>query len=134
MASPTSKAKQWLEKCGYVVGITEHWNHFAKIRQDLFGFCDLIAIREGCPILFVQVTSYSNISARVKKITEGGDDKLTEIRLKAAGILRRHRHARVEVWGFHTGRIPVDRVNLRIVRITNTTTTSKSWNTRRELL
>jgi len=52
---------------GYLCWITEHWNAFAHIRQDLWGFCDVLCIREN-EIVAVQCTSYSNISARVKKI------------------------------------------------------------------
>ena len=51
------------------MAIVERWNPFAKIRQDLFGFVDLLAIRQG-ETLAVQTTSGSNVSARVKKITE----------------------------------------------------------------
>lgn len=41
---------------------------FAKIRQDLFGFIDIVAIKEGEAGVFgIQATSDSNISARVHK-------------------------------------------------------------------
>lgn len=65
--SPYSKAKQALEKQGYTVGKCEHWNAFAKIRVDLFGCIDLICLRAGSPLIAVQVTSKSNVSARMKK-------------------------------------------------------------------
>ena len=52
---------------GYLVAITEHWNPFARIRQDMFGFCDIMAIRDK-EILFVQTTSATNANARIKKI------------------------------------------------------------------
>jgi hypothetical protein len=51
------------------VAIVEHWNPFARIRQDLFGVLDLLAVRDGVT-LGVQTTSGSNVSARVKKIAE----------------------------------------------------------------
>jgi len=66
---------------GYFCWITEHWNHFAKIRQDLWGFCDILCI-QGKDIVAVQTTSYSNVSARVKKITE--HENVTAVR--KAGI------------------------------------------------
>ena len=68
--SPTQKTLARLRKENYdLVAITEHWNSFARIRQDLFGIIDILAIHKGDTIA-IQVTSYSNISARVKKITE----------------------------------------------------------------
>lgn len=51
----------------YLCAVVEHWNGFAKIRQDLYGFIDVLCIKDGETIA-VQTTSYSNISARVKKI------------------------------------------------------------------
>jgi carbonic anhydrase len=67
--SPLQRSKKMLESDGWLVAITEHWNHFARVRQDLFGFVDLLALR-GKETLAVQVTSASNIMARVHKITE----------------------------------------------------------------
>jgi hypothetical protein len=49
--------------------VTEHYNFFSKTRHDLFGIIDILAINKGDTIA-IQVTSYSNISARVKKISE----------------------------------------------------------------
>ncbi len=69
MSSPTQRSKAMLEKEGYMVAIVERWNQYAKIRQDLWGFVDLLAIRHG-ETLAVQTTSYSNMSARCKKIAE----------------------------------------------------------------
>lgn len=69
MSSPTQLSKAHLEAQGYLVAITEKWNQFARIRQDLFGFVDLIGIKDG-ETLAVQTTSGSNVSARVKKIAD----------------------------------------------------------------
>lgn len=63
-----------------MVAVTERWNPFAKIRQDLFGIIDIVAIGENKTI-GVQTTSYSNMSARVKKIQQSESYPL----LKAAG-------------------------------------------------
>lgn len=51
------------------MAVVEHWNPFAKIRQDLFGMCDLLAIGNGETVC-VQTTSGSNVAARVRKLTE----------------------------------------------------------------
>ncbi len=67
--TPTQAVKKFLIEQGYEVGIVEHWNAFAKIRQDLFHFVDLIAVHPiSGKILYAQVTSASNMAARVAKI------------------------------------------------------------------
>lgn len=65
--SPTQRSLKLMRDDGYLCAITEHWNHFAKIRQDLFGFIDILAI-SSWEIVGIQTTSYSNMSARAKKI------------------------------------------------------------------
>jgi hypothetical protein len=68
--SPTQRTlKRLREKEEYpLVTIVERWNAFAKIRQDLFGIIDILAIDTKGNTVGLQVTSYSNISARVKKM------------------------------------------------------------------
>lgn len=65
--SPTQRSLKHLRNLGYTVAITEKWNPHARIRQDMFGFVDLLAIREG-ETLAVQTTSASNISSRRSKV------------------------------------------------------------------
>jgi len=46
MASiPLQRSKAWLENLGWHVWITETWNTWAHVRQDLYGLHDLVAIR-----------------------------------------------------------------------------------------
>ena len=62
--------KAALEVLGYHVAKVEHWNAFARIRQDMFGWVDFVAVRSFITDerpLFLQVTSRANISARIKK-------------------------------------------------------------------
>ncbi len=66
MSSPTQRSLALIRKCGMTVAIVEHWNSFARIRQDLFGFIDLLAIAPQ--MMAFQTTSGSNVSARIKKI------------------------------------------------------------------
>lgn len=68
MKSPTQRSLEWLRKQGYTCAIVEKWNMHAKIRQDLFGIGDVLAIKRD-ETLLVQSTS-SGVSERVKKITE----------------------------------------------------------------
>lgn len=52
--------------------ITERWipgggSKFG-VRKDLWGFVDMLAMKAGHPIIGVQATSGSNVSARIHKI------------------------------------------------------------------
>lgn len=67
--SPTQLSLKLMKERGYKCEITEKWNPFARIRQDLFGFIDVLCLGDG-EVVGVQTTSYSNMSARVKKIRE----------------------------------------------------------------
>jgi hypothetical protein len=64
--SPTQRTLKHLRDRGYVAGVTEKWNPHAKIRQDLFGFIDVIYL--GTEIAAVQTTSGANHAARRTKI------------------------------------------------------------------
>jgi hypothetical protein len=66
-SSPTQRSLKIMRERGFVCEITERWNPFAKIRQDLFNFVDILCVKDGITVA-VQTTSYSNISARIKKI------------------------------------------------------------------
>jgi hypothetical protein len=65
--SPTQRSLKMMRDQGYLCEVTERWNQWAKIRQDLFNFVDILCIKDGKTVA-VQTTSYSNISARIKKI------------------------------------------------------------------
>ena len=67
--TPTQRTLKKLRDEGYTAAVVEKWNPHARIRQDLFGVVDVIGIREG-ETLAVQATSGSNVSSRVKKITD----------------------------------------------------------------
>jgi hypothetical protein len=47
--------------------VVERWLAAVKRRKDFLGCVDVIACRRGEPVLGVQATSASNVSARVKK-------------------------------------------------------------------
>jgi hypothetical protein len=66
--SPTQRTLAYLREEGYTCAIVERWNPFAKIRQDLFGFIDILAIKKD-ETLAVQCTS-TGVAARMKKIQE----------------------------------------------------------------
>jgi hypothetical protein len=69
--SPTARSLAHLREQGYHVEVVEQ-NKRAGIKcwkVDLWGFIDLLAIRRG-EVLGVQVTSATNVAARVRKITD----------------------------------------------------------------
>lgn len=67
--SPTQRTLAHLRAAGYpLVQVVERWNPHARIRQDLFGIIDVVAV--GDDIVAVQATSGSNLSKRIAKITE----------------------------------------------------------------
>ena len=67
--SPTSLTLRYLREQGYTAEVTEKWNPHARIRHDLFGIIDVLALR-GSETLAVQTTSASNVPARIRKIAE----------------------------------------------------------------
>ena len=67
--SPTQLSLELMRARGYTCAIVEHWNPFARIRQDLFGFIDVLCLGDG-EVVGVQTTSRSHISNRAKKIRE----------------------------------------------------------------
>lgn len=74
MTSPTQRSLKYLRAEGFTAEVVEKYNSFAKIRIDLFGILDLVAIKDGVT-LGVQTTSYSNMSARRTKILESENYK-----------------------------------------------------------
>ena len=67
--SPTQRSLAHLRSQGYLVTIVERWNPHARIRQDLYGFIDLLALR-GDETLAVQVTTADHVAHRLAKIAE----------------------------------------------------------------
>jgi len=64
------------ESKGYKCDIVESYNSFSRRKKDLFGIFDIVAIGNG-ETLGIQLTSKSNMSSRIKKITDS--DFFTEI-------------------------------------------------------
>lgn len=86
--SPTQLTIRSLKQDGWLVEVVEKYNFFAKVRNDLFGFIDILAIKDGS-VLAVQATSKANISSRVNKIAE--HENIAEVRKLGWQI---------EVWGW----------------------------------
>jgi hypothetical protein len=67
--SPTQRSLEHLRKIYPLVQVVEHWNPFAKVRNDLYGFVDVLCVGNGETVA-VQTTSGSNVSARIQKIQD----------------------------------------------------------------
>lgn len=68
--SATQATRKHLKSLGLTSQITERWNPFAKVRQDLFGFIDLVALDPTVGIIGIQTTTADNVAARRTKIEE----------------------------------------------------------------
>jgi hypothetical protein len=87
--TPTKLTLRHLRDAGWpLVEVVEHWNPHARVRNDLFGFVDVLAVRPG-ETLAVQTTTAANVSARVRKIA----DHSNIAALREAGWA-------IEVWGW----------------------------------
>lgn len=67
--SLNARSAAHLRDLGYMVATVEHYNSFTKRKHDLWGCIDLLAIGNGETVA-VQVTSKSNLAARIHKIEE----------------------------------------------------------------
>lgn len=86
--SPTQLSLRHLRAEGWLAAVVEHYNPHARVRNDLFGFIDVLAIRPD-ETLAVQATTASNVSSRVHKIA----DHSNIAAVREAGW-------RIEVWGW----------------------------------
>lgn len=68
MRSPTQRSIAHAKKLGFQVAVVEHYNPWARVHQDLFGFGDLLCMKHGEPLLLVQTTTTSNMRSRIVKI------------------------------------------------------------------
>ena len=88
MTSPTQLTKKHCAKLDWVVTVAEYWNSFARIRQDLFGFIDLVALT-GESIIGIQATTRGNVASRKAKI----DALEAAVEWQKSGGI-------IEVWGW----------------------------------
>lgn len=64
--SPTERTLAALRKLGFTAQVVERWNPHAKVRQDLFGCIDIVAVNEH-GILGVQACVAASLAARCTK-------------------------------------------------------------------
>lgn len=84
--TPTQRTLQHLRKRGYpLVDVVERWAPRANVRRDLFGVIDVLAVSAEGETVAVQVTSGSNVPARVRKLTDS--DALQVLRIAGWRVL-----------------------------------------------
>jgi len=92
--SATRASIAFLTERGHVAGIVEKWNPHVRIRQDLFGFIDLVVIMPTGEPYFVQTTTGTNAPARREKIRELVKLKPPLAELVRSGRVMLHRWAK----------------------------------------
>jgi len=67
-----TKTVAWLQSKGFITAVSETYNSFSRTKLDLFNIADIVAInhQSNRPITFWQITSISNVSARLAKLTK----------------------------------------------------------------
>lgn len=69
MTSLNQRAIAIYKNKGYICDTAESYNSFTKRKKDLFTILDVVAVGNK-ETIGIQLTSKSNMSARIKKITE----------------------------------------------------------------
>ena len=67
MTSNTQRTMTQLRKKGWVCAVVEKWNHHVKIRQDLWGWMDVIAYKDDITV-GIQVCSMTGRKEHLNKI------------------------------------------------------------------
>lgn len=83
--SPTQRSLELVRSQGFTAAVVERWNPHARIRQDLFGCLDVLAIGNG-RIVGIQATA-SAVATRLEKIRN--EPKAREW-LGAGGLIEVH--------------------------------------------
>ena len=80
--SPTQRTLAECKRRGWIAQVVERWNAHARIRQDLFGFIDVLAL-DGKRTYGIQATSATNVASRLHKIH---DSEMKSAWMDANGI------------------------------------------------
>lgn len=114
MRSNVERTLNWLREHGYDAAVTEKWNQWAKVRQDLFGFIDVMAVSDN-HMIAIQCTDGSHHAEHVAPILE-------------SSIARRLAyHMDIEIWSWRKGLTGERRKDGKLSR-------RKEWKLRRDAL
>jgi hypothetical protein len=86
----TQMSLKKLREEGWTCEVTEKWNSFAGpfgIRQDLFDFIDIIAIKNDVGIMAIQTTSRGHVKERLRKMSR---NPFVSTWLLAGGLIEVH--------------------------------------------
>lgn len=89
--SPTQRTLRALRARGLPAAVVEHWNPHARVRQDLFGIIDILALDPARGVVGIQCTG-PNLASRVTKLS-GQGASATRAWLSTPGT-------RLEVWAW----------------------------------
>lgn len=73
--SPSALTAERLKSEGWLVETVERWIPGANVRKDLLGFIDQLCFKDDI-VIAIQSTSWTNVKARVIKITESDNIKI----------------------------------------------------------
>lgn len=69
--TPTARTLVELRCLGYTAAVVEHWKPWAKVRQDLYGFIDVLVVKAGGSGVFaIQCTTEDHASNHLHKAEE----------------------------------------------------------------
>jgi hypothetical protein len=68
MKSTSGTSIKYLNSMNYMAQAVEQWNHFSKRRMDLFGFIDVVAVKNGeHGVLGIQACGRFDINRHIEK-------------------------------------------------------------------
>ncbi len=83
----TQRSMEKLRNDGWTIQVVEKWNPFARVRQDLYGFIDILAMCGFRGIMGVQTTTVGEMKRRLAKIAA---EPRAKTFLKAGGHIEVH--------------------------------------------
>lgn len=93
--SHTQRTLRALREQGILCAVAEKWNPYGGpygVRQDLFGFIDVIGLAPGRGILAIQVCSGSTFANHYKKLMDSNCTEAVETWLRCGGL--------IEIWAW----------------------------------
>ena len=67
--TPTQRTLRTLREAGYTAVVVERWNPHARVRQDLWGWADILAYDQN-EIIAIQVCTATDLSRRRQKLLQ----------------------------------------------------------------
>jgi len=115
--SPTQRSLAYAKKQGFIAAVVEKWNPHMRIRQDLFGFADLIVLDGKPGSALWQVTTGANVSKRLTKMTDTTEEKAVRIYDKVIAWLKAGNRIEIHGWAKKGPRGKRKTWQLRIIKI-----------------